>query len=311
MASIDMGKFFGYDDNGTYYSYNPKLDPVYYTYEAGVLQTVNATTAAGIIRPMQAFIVKCKESDKPENIIFNRWAITDGNYTAPTLYVPENGSGNNGARQFNISLRADNNRGGSTVSVVIDEESSVGYADSEDAMTLFDSNLSDVPTVFTMANGRALSIDKRPALDVVPFGVACASSDEAVTMTIEGTDALEGSLYVIDAVTKESTEVGDGSTFTVQPNDYGRYFLSFKGNLTGIEKNDVQKGIVVSVRGKEVTVTSSDDIRLVRALSLNGATMYQDGACGTSTTFTLAGGVYIIRVENLAGEQQIVKIVVK
>lgn len=311
MASIDMGKFFGYEDNGTYYSYNPKLDPVYYTYEAGVLQTVNATTAAGIIRPMQAFIVKCKANDKPENIIFNRWAITDGNYTAPTLYVPENGSGNNGARQFNISLRADNNRGGSTVSVVIDEESSVGYADSEDAMTLFDSNLSDVPTVFTMANGRALSIDKRPALDVVPFGVACASSDEAVTMTIEGTDALEGSLYVIDAVTKESTEVGDGSTFTVQPNDYGRYFLSFKGNLTGIEKNDVQKGIVVSVRGKEVTVTSSDDIKLVRALSLNGATMYQDGACGTSTTFTLAGGVYIIRVENMAGEQQIVKIVVK
>ncbi|MBQ8714071.1 MAG: hypothetical protein IJ552_02555 [Prevotella sp.] len=311
MASIDMGKFFGYEDNGTYYSYNPKLDPVYYTYEAGVLQAVNATTAAGIIRPMQAFIVKCKANDKPENIIFNRWAITDGNYTAPTLYVPENGSGNNGARQFNISLRADNNRGGSTVSVVIDEESSVGYADSEDAMTLFDSNLSDVPTVFTMANGRALSIDKRPALDVVPFGVACASSDEAVTMTIEGTDALEGSLYVIDAVTKESIEVGDGSTFTVQPNDYGRYFLSFKGNLTGIEKNDVQKGIVVSVRGKEVTVTSSDDIKLVRALSLNGATMYQDGACGTSTTFTLAGGVYIIRVKNMAGEQQIVKIVVK
>jgi hypothetical protein len=222
MASIDMGKFFGYEDNGTYYSYNPKLDPVYYTYEAGVLQAVNATTAAGIIRPMQAFIVKCKESDKPENIIFNRWAITDGNYTPPTNYVPENGPGNNGARLFTITLSAENRSGGSAASVDICEQASVKYDQAEDAMTLFDSNLADVPTVFTMANGRALSIDKRPALDIVPFGVACASSDEAVTMTIKGTDAIEGPLYVIDAVTKESTAVGDGDTFTVQPNDYGR-----------------------------------------------------------------------------------------
>ena len=310
MASIDMGKFFGYEDNGTYYSYNPKLDPVYYTYEAGVLQAVNATTAAGIIRPMQAFIVKCKESDKPENIIFNRWAITDGNYTPPTNYVPENGPGNNGARLFTITLSAENRSGGSAASVDICEQASVKYDQAEDAMTLFDSNLADVPTVFTMANGRALSIDKRPALDIVPFGVACASSDEAVTMTIKGTDAIEGPLYVIDAVTKESTAVGDGDTFTVQPNDYGRYFLMAEA-LDVKKADDVRQGIFVSVRGNEVTVNSSEEISRIRALSLNGTTMYQTGDCGMSTHFTLSAGVYVIKAENVAGDQQTVKIVVK
>ena len=310
MASIDMGKFFGYEDNGTYYSYNPKLDPVYYTYEAGVLQAVNATTAAGIIRPMQAFIVKCKESDKPENIIFNRWAITDGNYTPPTNYVPENGPGNNGARLFTITLSAENRSGGSAASVDICEQASVKYDQAEDAMTLFDSNLADVPTVFTMANGRALSIDKRPALDIVPFGVACASSDEAVTMTIKGTDAIEGPLYVIDAVTKESTAVGDGDTFTVQPNDYGRYFLMAEA-LDVKKADDVRQGIIISVRGNEETVNCSEEISRIRALSLNGTTMYQTGDCGMSTHFTLSAGVYVIKAENVAGDQQTVKIVVK
>jgi hypothetical protein len=159
---------------------------------------------------------------------------------------------------FTITLSAENRSGGSAASVDICEQASVKYDQAEDAMTLFDSNLADVPTVFTMANGRALSIDKRPALDIVPFGVACASSDEAVTMTIKGTDAIEGPLYVIDAVTKESTAVGDGDTFTVQPNDYGRYFLVFANGTTGIEttlpKEDGTEGekVIFDLQGRRV-----------------------------------------------------------
>jgi hypothetical protein len=147
-------------------------------------------------------------------------------------------------------------------------------------------------------------------LDIVPFGVACASSDEAVTMTIKGTDAIEGPLYVIDAVTKESTAVGDGDTFTVQPNDYGRYFLMAEA-LDVKKADDVRQGIFVSVRGNEVTVNSSEEISRIRALSLNGTTMYQTGDCGMSTHFTLSAGVYVIKAENVAGDQQTVKIVVK
>jgi hypothetical protein len=39
--------------------------------------------------------------------------------------------------------------------------------------------------------------------------------------------------------------------------------------------------------------------------------MYQTGDCGMSTHFTLSAGVYVIKAENVAGDQQTVKIVVK
>lgn len=306
MSSIDMGKFFGYQDGDTYYSYNPKLDPVYYTYDESTLETVDATTEARLIRPMQAFIVRCKAADAPENIVFNRWVITDY-YTPPTLYVPEdNGNGNNPARE--LTLVAENNTASSKASVILKEQSSDDYVNGEDVTTLFDSNLSGVPTIFTVSGNHALSIDKRSAISVVPFGVVCAGTEEPVTVTLEGT--VDGQFHVLDAMTGERTEVEEGTSFTVVPNDYGRYFL-LAGALDMKKADDVQKGVFVSVRGNEVTVTSSEDISRIRALSLNGTTMYQAAACGTSASFTLTAGVYIIKAENVAGDQQTVKIIVK
>lgn len=122
MASIDMGKFFGYQDGGTYYSYNEKLSPVYYIYKNGAATPVDARdeiTAANkserIIRPLQAFIVKCRAAEAPENIVFNRWAITDGNYTDPTRYVPQGSQsgGNNPSRTRALTLKATNDGGSS------------------------------------------------------------------------------------------------------------------------------------------------------------------------------------------------------
>jgi hypothetical protein len=131
-----------------------------------------------------------------------------------------------------------------------------------------------------------------------------------VTVTVEGTEISDSPLYVLDAVTGEQTEVEEGTAFTVVPNDYGRYFL-LAGALNIKISDDVRQGIFVSVRGNEVTVNSSEEISRIRALSLNGTTMYQTGDCGMSTHFTLSAGVYVIKAENVAGDQQTVKIVVK
>ena len=311
MASIDMGKFFGYLDNQdsshpVYYPYNPKLSPVYYTYEASTLKTVDATTEAGIIRPLQAFIVKCKADDKPENIVFNRWAITDGNYTAPTLYEPDN----SGARRRTaVRLTASNGFASSEATVRTAEKASVGYVDDEDVTTLFDSNLSDVPVVFTVADDKAVSIDTRPALDVVPFGVACAVSDALVEVNIHHSLDAE-SLYVLDAVTGNITEVGEGSTVSVQPNDYGRYFLTTRGDLTGISETRTG-GIVVSVRGREVTVKSGGEpLTAVRTLTAGGTAVSNLQPAEAQVSFQLQGGVYIIEAQT-AEAKRTMKVVVK
>ena len=314
MASIDMGKFFGYQDGNTYYSYNPKLAPVYYTYEAGTVTAVDARTTAAVIRPLQAFIVKCKADNAPEKIVFNRWAITDGNYTDPTQYVPEGNQsgGSNPTRTRGVTLKALNGHGGSTASVNLSEEASEDYVDGEDATTLFDSNLADVPTVFTVAGGRAVSIDARPTLDIVPFGVACAASDEFVSVecNLSPLTSHLSPLYLLDAVTGSMTEVGEGSSVSVQPNDYGRYFLTTRGDLTAIREATAE-GIVVSVRNKTVTVRAQEPLRSVRVLTVSGSVVNSLNDCGTETSMQMAlGGVYIVEVQT-ANSQKTMKIVVK
>ena len=310
MASIDMGKFFGYDDHdGTYYSYNPKLSHMYYIYKDGAAVSVDAKeeiTAENkgnhIIRPMQAFIIKCKATDAPENIVFNRWAITDGNYTDPTQYVPK-GSQSGGSRTRALTLKATNDGGSSTASVNLSEAASDGYAAEEDATTLFDSNLSDVPVVYTVAGNKAVSIDTRSAIDIVPFGVACVASNELVEVSVDQSNfsSLNSELFVLDAVTGEMTEVTDGQSLSVQPNDYGRYFLTTRSDLTAI-REATAKGIVVSVRNKTVTVRSSEPLTTVRVMTTGGNVVNSLSNCGTEASIPMAiGGVYLVEAQTASG----------
>ena len=178
--------------------------------------------------------------------------------------------------------------------------------------TLFDSNLEDVPVVYTVADGQAVSIQQVTELNKpIAFGVTCAASDELVEVTFSDVAQLPScDVYVVDAVTGEQTAVGEGSTLSLQPNDYGRYYL-LAGTTDITDKVDMQKGIMVSVRGREVTVTSGEELTQVHALSLTGATVYQDAARSTTTSFTLPSGVYIIQAKNAAGEQQTTKVMVR
>lgn len=320
MASIDMGKFFGYQDGSTYHSYNEKLSPWYYIYKDGAAKPVNARaeiTAANkserIIRPLQAFIVKCKAADAPDNIVFNRWAITDGNYTDPTQYVPKGSQsgGNNPTRTRALTLKATNGQGSSTASVNLSEAASDGYAAEEDATTLFDSNLSDVPVVYTVAGNKAVSIDTRSAIDIVPFGVACVASNELVSVKLSWSEERGvNRLYVLDAVTGEMTEVTDGQSVSVQPNDYGRYFLTTRGDLTAI-REATAKGIVVSVRNKTVTVRSSEPLTTVRVMTTGGNVVNSLSNCGTEASIPMAiGGVYLVEAQT-ANNKKTMKVMVK
>jgi hypothetical protein len=318
MASIDMGKFFGYQDGSTYYSYNEKLSPVYYIYKDGAATPVDATAeitdkSERIIRPLQAFIVKCNAAELPTNIVFNRWAITDGNYTDPTQYVPKGSQsgGNNPTRTRALTLKATNGQGSSTASVNLSEAASDGYAAEEDATTLFDSNLSDVPVVYTVAGNKAVSIDTRSAIDIVPFGVACVASNELVSVKLSWSEERGvNRLYVLDAVTGEMTEVTDGQSVSVQPNDYGRYFLTTRGDLTAI-REATAKGIVVSVRNKTVTVRSSEPLTTVRVMTTGGNVVSSLSNCGTEASIPMAiGGVYLVEAQT-ANNKKTMKVMVK
>lgn len=284
MASLDMQKFF--DEN-------TGLTGAYYTYDAS---TATTHTTSGVIRPLQAFIVG---KGSATQINFTADMMMDGNHGTPTPAPSP-------SREF--TLTASSNRGQSTASVSVGEEE-------KSVETLFDSNLADVPMVYTVADGQAVSINQVKELSKpIAFGVTCTASNEMVDVTFSDIEKLtSGEVYVVDAVDGTSQQIYEGDSFAVQPNDYGRYFLTFTGgSATGIEETaSAQQGIVVSVRGREVTVTSGEDISQIQAVSLNGSTIYQNNSCGNSVTFMLHTGVYVIQAKNTAGAQQDVKIFVK
>ena len=305
MCSIDMGKFF---------DANTSLDKQYLTYEASTASTVDATATAGKIRPLQAFFVK--SASTTPTIKFTKDMMIDGNFEAGSTATT------NGARAAEapaLTLTATNGSTASKARVALSDRASAGYVASEDVETLFDSNLSDVPVVFTTAamadahQQRAVSIDVRPSVDVVPFGVACADSDEPVEVTIDyGQWTADGSLvYVIDAVTGESTEMGEGRAVTVQPNDYGRYFLSTRGDLTAIDPLEGTGGIVVSVRGHQVSVRAAEPLLSVRVLNAGGSLMSSVVPSGHEATISIDnGGVFVVEARTNS-EIKAVKVMVR
>ena len=291
MASIDMAKFF---------DVNTGLATGYWTYSGSATMV---STNTGKIMPLQGFFVK--KSGEISAIKFTRQMMLDGN--APVSNNP------NGARGIDIrslTLTAMNGNVSSSASVELSEKASADYVGSEDVETLFDSNLSDVPMVFTVAGSQAVSIDVRPSLDIVPFGVSCSSSDELVDVTLSGIAIAEGQLYVVDAVTGETREVSEGSTFSVQPNDYGRYFLTTRGDLTAIS-DATAKGIVVSVRNRQLTVRAAAPLQSVRILTVGGEAVAAAVDMGTEASFNLNGaGIYVVEAQT-ADSKKTAKVVVK
>ena len=293
MVSLDMKKFF---------DYNTDLSTAgYWTYEDGVAKAydIPSTAKTTVIKPLQAFFVKKGTATK---VTFNKEMQIDGNFPTPLVWPP---SGS--ARRLFFSAACD--RGSSMATVVKSDEASADFASGEDVETLFDSNLADVPMVYTVAGGQAVSINQMPELSAVSFGVTC-SSDEAVEVTLSGLDVVGDSAFVFDALTGEVTEVGEGSTYAVQPNDYGRYYLT-STRPSPLAGQSPTNSLVVSVRGQQVTVRTADEnIGSVRVSDLNGQTVLSLTDCGSSCQFQLSRGVYVIDVQ-CASERKTVKVIVE
>ncbi len=307
MASLRMDEFF---------KGQPGLVPSYWTFNGSVASAALATptvitatgddNADGIIRPLQAFFVKKKtasELDEGEDeataIVFTRAMTIDGNYPA----IPETSP----SRQLTLSVA--DTEGASSAVVLLSDEADGDYREGEDVETLFDSNLADVPMVYTVADGgQAVSIDQRPQLDIVSFGVVQAKNEPVEVKVTSHLSSLASHLYFVDALTGEQTEVGQESTIRVQPNDYGRYFLTTTG--LGIDALPSQEAIVISVRQHQVTVTATSNLTAVSAVTLGGANVFRQSDTGNTCTFQLSPGIYVIDASTAGGINRRMKVVV-
>ncbi len=281
LCSINMATFLSENSD------NLETGTGYWTYNDN---NTGSPITTGSIAPMQSFFVKAKEG--ATQITFTPSMMIDG-YNVTSTPAPAVGA---------LQLTAKNDAGSSIASIMLGGGQTVE--------TLFDSNLADVPMVYTVADGTAVSINQMPELQLVSFGVTC-SSDDLVEVTINNNQETtnDKQLFVFDAMTGTSTAVNDGESISVQPNDYGRYYLT-STDMSGNLKQDVAEGLVISVRNGLVTVTAKDNISYVRAVNVSGSTAFETADCGTNVQFQLSQGSYVIEAES-AGSKKTAKIFVR
>jgi hypothetical protein len=303
MSSLDMAKFFNTVIDKV--SLNAHLEKEWWTIDDNgnpVAGDAVAGEPTGRVKPMQAFFVKLKDdADATTPVRFINDMMVDGN----------DGTQPSSSRSY-VMMQACSGGATSTALLEFSDSAVSDYLEGEDVETLFDSNLSDVPMVYTVAGGQAVSINQMPELKVVPFGVTCSSS-EPVGVKVEASHlssltSLPSPLYVFDALTGVSTAVNNGETVSIQPNDYGRYFLTVHADIND-NLND-NTNLIISVREQKVTVMANGNLSFVKAVNVSGATTYEQYDCGNSVQFVLQQGTYVIEAESANGKR-IAKVIVK
>lgn len=302
MAHLDMVEFF--NENTSF------AEMYWLVTEKGQEVAVGGSgdglisTGTGKIAPLQSFFVKLKTDEAgnlveaPENITFTQEMQTLGG----------TGDGLRSANALTITATTSDGRT-SRAAVAYDMAASADYEASEDAELFLDSNLGDVPMVYSVAGTMATSINRTSELYNIPLGVY-GSKQEMVTLSFGGlTQFSSATLY--DAQEQTETPLHEGKTVSVPAGTSGRYFLR-AGTPTGNEVIARNAFLVYSVGGGKVMVTSSNTpLKDIRVYTMGGAQVRSIQASGMQQEIYLNRGIYLITVSDQDGLQETRKVLVR
>ena len=298
MAHLDMEEFFGENDafNRIYWLVTENgQEAVVGSDGEGLISTGMGTTVA----PLQSFFIKLETNKTaPEEIIFTQEMQTLGG----------NGDGLRSANALTITATTSDGRT-SRAAVAYDMAASADYEASEDAELFLDSNLGDVPMVYTVAGTMATSINRTSELYNIPLGVY-GNKQEMVTLSFGGLNQFS-SATLYDAQEQTETPLREGKTVSVPAGTSGRYFLR-AGTPTGNEVIARNAFLVYSVGGGKVMVTSSNTpLKDIRVYTMGGAQVRSIQASGMQQEIYLNRGIYLITVSDQDGLQETRKVLVR
>lgn len=287
---------------------NQHLQPKYWVVTEGTQQSVvgevsNISEADGIatIPPLQSFFVTPNEENQTSGDIEIEFTPS-----MQTMEGYESQGGENGTNTDMLFLTVETSNGRqSHASIVYDAAASETYEASEDAELFLDSNLGDLPMVYTAAGTMAASINRTSGLYNIPVGVyAPGAKGETVSLTFSGVDGFSyATLY--DAETRTETPIREGSRFTVPANTAGRYFLR-AGVPTANEAVQESAIRIYTVGGGTLVVASTDLLRTVRVYDFAGRLVANEtGLRTTQCRIELPEGSYIVKAESEKGEEEV------
>ena len=298
MAHLDMDVFF---------TKNSNLERKYWvvdnnsqTVAVGKAEDLTTTNPTGdvTVAPLQSFFVQKKADASNNDITFTQEMQTLGG----------TGDGLRSANALTITATTTDGRT-SRAAVAYDMAASADYEASEDAELFLDSNLGDVPMVYTVAGAMATSINRTSELYNIPLGVY-GSKQEMVTLSFGGLNQFS-SATLYDAQEQTETPLREGKTVSVPAGTSGRYFLR-AGTPTGNEVIARNAFLVYSVGGGKVMVTSSNTpLKDIRVYTMGGAQVRSIQASGMQQEIYLNRGIYLITVSDQDGLQETRKVLVR
>lgn len=207
-----------------------------------------------------------------------------------------------------LRLTAERDAYRSTALLTRQDDATNSYEADKDAVILLDTELEEIPQVYTIAGTRAVGVNVVRRIDQVPLGVYADEGKGEVTLTIEGIGDWAETLYLYDAVTRKSTELSDNTyTLRLDGSSHGRYFLS-AGSPTGNEGvGDAESISVYSAVSGRVVASASEALKRIQVFTPMGRLVRTLYPARPTYTFDLPAGIYIIRAE-IAHDQKTVKL---
>lgn len=301
MASVRMELFF---------NANPHLVKTYWVVSNGAALSATEATGLGIIGPMQSFFVKTEDGQPVTNVLFSP-AMTVSHLVSGAAEASET----DGAETISFTTRATANVPMAQTRVVLSAEADNGFVDEEDVETLLDSNLEDVPMVYTVAGTQAVMVNRLNDVTLLPLGLFGAEG-ETVDVQVHGVDRFSQTLYFYDASTGKQTALEEGTALSLEANVHGRYFLTTRALEDDAVTDDTDWQVrAYSLQRGELIVAAmpQDNLRQVRIYGVNGHQVVNDAAAQSHVaTYALPSGIYVAEVvtERLS-RPQVVKVVVR
>lgn len=303
-ASLSMYRFL----NG-----NPSFERKVWTLDNGVLNAHSVPEGTYnrsqdyIIEPMQGFFVKVKDGATVSQANFTLMMTTDRWISGGTA-VQEPAA-------VYINVVNDDNLC-STAKVVVCNDADDEFVDDEDVELLNNSDIEDVPQVYTVAGNQAAALNKLSNINFLPLGIIAKEdgtvmrNGAAVNVEISANRYVTDKLYVFDA--KMGTFTPADAPISIMANEHGRYYITTSTyNLK--QHNDEANIKCFSPNSGTITV-SSPNIAIANVRIYNAEGLLVTSALDinqVSWTKNIGCGLFIVKAETKDGQSKTFKLSVR
>lgn len=303
-ASLSMYRFL----NG-----NPSFERKVWTLDNGVLNAHSVPEGTYnrsqdyIIEPMQGFFVKVKDGETVSQANFTLMMTTDRWISGGTA-VQEPAA-------VYINVVNDDNLC-STAKVVVCNDADDEFVDDEDVELLNNSDIEDVPQVYTVAGNQAAALNKLSNINFLPLGIIAKedgnvmSNGATVNVEISANRYVTDKLFVFDA--KMRTFTPADAPISIMANEHGRYYITTASSLPSEDAVLSEVKIFSPCAGELTATAANSTLSTLYIYSLNGQLVTsRHNIAASNATLTLPHGLYVVTVETKNGSKATQKVMVK